>query len=253
MQPPEWPLRGCSSLPRAGLGPPARVKKKWERPSMEGLLSADPPASGTRAFLCVNASSPLRPRSLTPDQANSSARKSLMTEDVTAPPRVMADSPAAMDERDHPLMGFDRRVAQAAWSVALVAGLLYAVYAVRQTLFIFILGLFFAYLIYPLARVAALKRPRLSRVVSAGIVFGLLKRGAQSKMVHRSGRCKKCKHQGRHCGDRISDSDRLPKLKPYGLEFRSYRRDCRQHSPMRTRPEVEDSKLRCRGGNFLVL
>ncbi len=98
-----------------------------------------------------------------------------MTEDVTAPPRVMADSPAAMDERDHPLMGFDRRVAQAAWSVALVAGLLYAVYAVRQTLFIFILGLFFAYLIYPLAsRVAALKRPRLSRAVSAGIVFGLL-------------------------------------------------------------------------------
>jgi len=72
-------------------------------------------------------------------------------------------------------MGFDRRVAQATWTAALVIGGLYALFAVRQTVFIFILGLFLAYLIVPpISFISRLRTPRLPLSISAGVVFAAL-------------------------------------------------------------------------------
>jgi predicted PurR-regulated permease PerM len=48
------------------------------------------------------------------------------------------------------MLGIDRNAARAAWTVALVALLLYLIYLVRATLFIFVLAVLFAYLLTPL-------------------------------------------------------------------------------------------------------
>src|SRR6476646_4063118 len=48
------------------------------------------------------------------------------------------------------MLGFDRRAARYTWTVALVVLLLVLVYLVRQTLFVFILAVLFAYLLAPL-------------------------------------------------------------------------------------------------------
>src|ERR1041384_8005511 len=48
------------------------------------------------------------------------------------------------------MLGFDRRAARYTWTVALVALLLILVYLIRQTLFVFILAVLFAYLLAPL-------------------------------------------------------------------------------------------------------
>lgn len=73
------------------------------------------------------------------------------------------------------MFGFDQRAARIAWTVSLVAVALYLVYAVRHTIFIFVLAVFFSYMVYPLVRrVAALAPRRLSRPVATALVFGLL-------------------------------------------------------------------------------
>jgi predicted PurR-regulated permease PerM len=46
--------------------------------------------------------------------------------------------------------GIDRRAARITWTVAVILLLLAAVYAVRSTLFLFVVALLFAYLLYPL-------------------------------------------------------------------------------------------------------
>jgi predicted PurR-regulated permease PerM len=51
------------------------------------------------------------------------------------------------------MLGFDRRTARSAWTVALVALLLVLVYQMRQTLFVFTLAVLFAYLLAPLVDV----------------------------------------------------------------------------------------------------
>src|SRR5512140_3524180 len=48
------------------------------------------------------------------------------------------------------MLGFDRRAARYTWTAALVVLLLVLVYLVRQTLFVFILAILFAYLLAPL-------------------------------------------------------------------------------------------------------
>src|SRR5437868_4453001 len=48
------------------------------------------------------------------------------------------------------MLGFDRRAARYTWTVALVVMLLVLVYLMRQTLFVFVLAILFAYLLAPL-------------------------------------------------------------------------------------------------------
>lgn len=48
------------------------------------------------------------------------------------------------------MLGIDRRAARAAWTVGLVALLLYLTYLVRATFFVFVLAVLFAYLLTPL-------------------------------------------------------------------------------------------------------
>lgn len=48
------------------------------------------------------------------------------------------------------MLGFDRRAARAAWTVALIAGLLFATYEIRRTAFVFVLAIFFSYMVSPL-------------------------------------------------------------------------------------------------------
>ena len=48
------------------------------------------------------------------------------------------------------MLGIDRSAARCTWTAALVVLLLWLVYLVRGTLFIFILALLFAYLLSPL-------------------------------------------------------------------------------------------------------
>jgi len=50
----------------------------------------------------------------------------------------------------HRMLGIDRGAARAAWTVALVGLLLYLIYLVRATLFVFVLAVLFAYLLTPL-------------------------------------------------------------------------------------------------------
>ena len=48
------------------------------------------------------------------------------------------------------MFGIDLRAARVAWTVALVAGLLYCIYTVRATLLAMVFAVFFSYLLYPL-------------------------------------------------------------------------------------------------------
>src|ERR1044072_2439939 len=51
------------------------------------------------------------------------------------------------------MLGFARRAARYTWTVVLVVLLLLLVYLVRQTLFVFILAVLFAYLLAPLVEI----------------------------------------------------------------------------------------------------
>jgi predicted PurR-regulated permease PerM len=73
------------------------------------------------------------------------------------------------------MIGFDVRAARIAWTVGLIALLLYAIYEVRRTLFIFVLAVFFSYLVYPLVRYVDRFRPRrVSHTFSTIGVFALI-------------------------------------------------------------------------------
>jgi predicted PurR-regulated permease PerM len=60
------------------------------------------------------------------------------------------DHPAHSSSRSTRIPGIDHRAARITWTVALTALLLALVYAIRSTLFLFIVALLFAYLLYPL-------------------------------------------------------------------------------------------------------
>jgi predicted PurR-regulated permease PerM len=55
---------------------------------------------------------------------------------------------------------WDGRTARITFTAAVVVGALYAVYAIRRTLFVFLLAVFFAYMVYPLVLLLDRFRPR---------------------------------------------------------------------------------------------
>src|SRR5260370_38295875 len=73
------------------------------------------------------------------------------------------------------MVGIDPRAARATWTVIVVALLCLVIYSIRQTLFIFVIALLFAYLLLPLVdfidRVLPLTR---SRAPALAIVYTLL-------------------------------------------------------------------------------
>ncbi|MDP9043995.1 MAG: AI-2E family transporter [Pseudomonadota bacterium] len=73
------------------------------------------------------------------------------------------------------MLGFDRRAAKYAWSVALVALCLLIVFAIRKTLFIFLLAVFFSYMVYPaVQRLARYTPRRFSYAAATATVFTLI-------------------------------------------------------------------------------
>nr|WP_315395496.1 AI-2E family transporter [uncultured Duganella sp.] len=73
------------------------------------------------------------------------------------------------------MFGFDLRAAKAAWTVFLVALLLFVAYRVASTLLVVLFAVFFSYLLYPLIELAERFRPRrVPRAVSIGFVFLLV-------------------------------------------------------------------------------
>jgi len=73
---------------------------------------------------------------------------------------------------DESPIGFNARVAKIAWTVALVALALYTIYAVRRTLFVFVLAIFFSYMLHPLVRYLDRFTPRrVSHALSTVTVF----------------------------------------------------------------------------------
>src|SRR5882762_342956 len=73
------------------------------------------------------------------------------------------------------MLGIDLRTARATWTVILVGALCLTIYAIRHTLFIFIVSLLFAYLLLPIVdfidRVLPLRR---SRTPALAIVYLIL-------------------------------------------------------------------------------
>jgi predicted PurR-regulated permease PerM len=73
------------------------------------------------------------------------------------------------------MLGFDRHAARATWTAVLVVLLLYFIYLIRSTLFIFTLALLFAYLLTPLVnlldRVLPVSRTRAPALALSYIIF----------------------------------------------------------------------------------
>jgi predicted PurR-regulated permease PerM len=73
------------------------------------------------------------------------------------------------------MLGIDRRAARYAWTAALVVLLLYVVYLLRKTLFVYVISLLFGYLLTPLVdfldRVLPTSRTRTPALVLAYILF----------------------------------------------------------------------------------
>lgn len=73
------------------------------------------------------------------------------------------------------MLAFERRAARITWTVFLVVAALGAVYAVRRTLLVFFLAIFFSYMIFPLVkRIEPMIPLRSARLVATSIVFVLL-------------------------------------------------------------------------------
>jgi predicted PurR-regulated permease PerM len=72
------------------------------------------------------------------------------------------------------MRAFDPRAARVAWTVFLIAALLVALYLIRQTLFIFVVAIFFAYMISPVVDLVGRYAPARSRTFSLAIVYLVL-------------------------------------------------------------------------------
>jgi len=72
------------------------------------------------------------------------------------------------------MLGFDTRAARYVWTAALVLLLLAIVYRIRETLFVFILAILFAYMLWPMVRFLDRRLPGRSRVPALAIVYMLL-------------------------------------------------------------------------------
>nr|AGU01666.1 hypothetical protein [uncultured bacterium] len=72
------------------------------------------------------------------------------------------------------MLGLDRVVARYIWTAVCIVLLLAIVYAIRRTLFVFIIALLFAYLLWPLVNFLDRRLPGRSRVPALAIVYILL-------------------------------------------------------------------------------
>jgi predicted PurR-regulated permease PerM len=75
---------------------------------------------------------------------------------------------------DRNMLGIDGRIARNTWTVFLVFLLIVSLYLIRQTLFIFIVALLFAYLLWPLVNFLSQRLPGRSKLPSLAIVYLLL-------------------------------------------------------------------------------
>jgi predicted PurR-regulated permease PerM len=72
------------------------------------------------------------------------------------------------------MLGFDARIARYAWTILLVFLLVGMVYLIKQTLFIFVVALLFAYLLWPLVHFLDQRLPGRSKLPSLAIVYLVL-------------------------------------------------------------------------------
>ncbi len=72
------------------------------------------------------------------------------------------------------MFGIDVRVARATWTVFLVLLLVWMAYLARQPLFVLVLAIFLAYLVYPAVNVLQRYAPRLPRAAAVLVVFLVL-------------------------------------------------------------------------------
>ena len=73
------------------------------------------------------------------------------------------------------MLAFDRRAARITWTAFLVVAALAVVFAVRRTLLVFFLAVFFSYMIFPLVkRIEPMIPLRAKRLVATSLVFVLL-------------------------------------------------------------------------------
>jgi len=72
------------------------------------------------------------------------------------------------------MLGLDSRVARNTWTVLLILLLVGFLYVIRQTLFVFIVALLFAYLLWPLVHFLEQRLPGRSKMPSLAIVYLLL-------------------------------------------------------------------------------
>ena len=72
------------------------------------------------------------------------------------------------------MLAFDRRTASVVWTASLLLATFYVVFEVRKTLFVFVLALFLAYMLYPVVlRLLTLSKRKLAPAVATGIVFAV--------------------------------------------------------------------------------
>jgi len=71
----------------------------------------------------------------------------------------------------YPVLGLDRHAARFTWTVVFILLLLGLVYLIRETLFIFVVALLFAYLLWPLVNYLDERLPGVSRVLALAIVY----------------------------------------------------------------------------------
>src|SRR6516225_7427890 len=69
------------------------------------------------------------------------------------------------------MLGMDRRAAKYTWTTALIILLLFVVYLLRKTLFVFILALLFAYLLSPLVNLLDRVLPSRTRTPALALAY----------------------------------------------------------------------------------
>lgn len=69
------------------------------------------------------------------------------------------------------MLGFDRRAAQFVWTAALVILLLYTLFLMRKTVFVFILAVLFAYLVAPLVNALDRALPTRTRTAALALAY----------------------------------------------------------------------------------
>ena len=69
------------------------------------------------------------------------------------------------------MLGLDRQAARYTWTVVFILLLLGVLYLIRETLFIFVVALLFAYLLWPLVKLLDRRLPGRSKVLALTLVY----------------------------------------------------------------------------------